>query len=447
MRKVVVTGIGAITPLGNSVASFWDHLVAGKSGAGPITKFDPTAFKTRFACEVKDFDPSTDLDKSELKRTDLFTQYALVAAGQAIKDAGLDFSSMDPFDTGVIWGTGQGGMQTFEDQVSEYALSGLHPAGGDEAGDPRDGNRQHPQGPAGLARGLILGRPQPRFSPFFVPKLIANMASGMISIKYGLMGINYTTVSACSTSNTAIMDALNYIRLGKAKVMITGGSEAPVTEASVGGFNAMKALSTRNDDPAGASRPFDVSRDGFVMGEGAGALVLEEYEHARKRGAHIYAEVAGAAMTADAYHMTATHPEGLGALRAMQLTLEDGGLNKDQVDYVNMHATSTPVGDLSEIKALTRLFGNAPESLIISATKSMTGHLLGAAGAIEAIACLMAIQDGVIPPTINTKGLSPEIPSGLHILLGEAIRQEVNVAMSNTFGFGGHNGIVAFRKI
>lgn len=440
MRKVVVTGIGAITPLGNSVASFWDHLVAGKSGAGPITKFDPTAFKTRFACEVKDFDPSSDLDRGELKRMDLFTQYAMVAAGQAIKDSGLEFTSMDPFDTGVIWGTGQGGMQTFEDQVSEYALSGLHPAEGKGAHDSAAGD-------SGAAPGLVLGRPQPRFSPFFVPKLIANMASGMISIKYGLMGINYTTVSACSTSNTAIMDALNYIRLGKAKVMITGGSEAPVTEASVGGFNAMKALSTRNDDPTGASRPFDIDRDGFVMGEGAGALVLEEYEHARQRGAHIYAEVAGAAMTADAYHMTATHPEGAGALKAMQLTLEDGGLNKDQVDYVNMHATSTPVGDLSEIKALTRLFGDAPESLIISATKSMTGHLLGAAGAIEAIACLMAIKYGIIPPTINTRKLSPEIPTGLNILLGEAIRCEVNVAMSNTFGFGGHNGIVAFRKI
>jgi len=413
MKRVVITGIGAITPLGNDPVSFWNQLVAGNSGAGPITKFDTTHFKTKFACEVKNFDPTTSLDRNEVKRTDLFTQYALAAADQAIKDSGLTFASMDPFDTGVIWGTGQGGMQTFEDQVSEYAEG--------------DGT--------------------PRFSPFFVPKLIANMASGMISIKYGLMGINYTTVSACSTSNTAIMDALNYIRLGKAKVIVTGGSEAPITEASVGGFNSMKALSTRNDDPRGAARPFDITRDGFVMGEGAGALILEDYDHARERGAVIYAEVAGAAMTADAYHMTSTHPEGLGALRAMQDALKDGGLNKDDVDYLNVHATSTPVGDLSEINAVTRLFGPATDQLILSATKSMTGHLLGAAGAIEAIACLMSIKHSIIPPTINTKELSPEISRGLHILLGEAVDHTVKVAMSNTFGFGGHNGIVVFKKI
>ena len=421
MLKVVVTGIGAITPLGNEPTTFWNNLVAGHSGAGPITKFDASAFKTRFACEVKDFDALAiaSLDRNEVKRSDLFAQYAMVAADQAIKDSGLDFPSMDPFDTGVIWGTGQGGMQTFEDQVKEYA---------DGAPDAD-------------------GRLTPRFSPFFVPKLIANMASGMISIKYGLMGINYTTVSACSTSNTAIMDALNYIRLGKAKVMVTGGSEAPITEASVGGFNSMKALSTNNADPKGASRPFDISRDGFVMGEGAGALVLEEYEHARARGAHIYGEVAGAAMTADAYHMTATHPEGLGALRAMQDALKDAGLNKDEVDYLNAHATSTPVGDLSEISAITKCFGPAPEKLIISATKSMTGHLLGAAGAIEAIACLMSIRHSLIPATINTKNLSPEISTGLNILLGEARPHPVKVAMSNTFGFGGHNGIVVFRKV
>ncbi|HZE85103.1 MAG TPA: beta-ketoacyl-ACP synthase II [Puia sp.] len=429
MKKVVVTGLGAITPLGNDVQSFWNNLIAGNSGAGPITKFDASRFKTRFACEVKNFDASGSLDKNEIKRTDLFTQYALAAAGQAIKDSGLDLASMDPFDTGVIWGTGQGGMQTFEDQVKEYALSGPQPGA--------DASQQQP----GAADG-----PTPRFSPFFVPKLIANMASGMISIKYGLMGINYTTVSACATSNTAIMDALNYIRLGKAKVMITGGSEAPVTEASVGGFNSMKALSTRNDDPTGASRPFDISRDGFVMGEGAGALVLEEYEHARKRGATIYAELAGAAMTADAYHMTATHPEGTGAFEAMRRALEDAGLNKEDVDYLNAHATSTPVGDLSEVTAITRLFGNSPSQMLISATKSMTGHLLGAAGAIEAIACIMSIQKGIIPPTINTKDLDPAIPAGLKILLGQAADRKVRVAMSNTFGFGGHNGIVVFRE-
>jgi 3-oxoacyl-[acyl-carrier-protein] synthase II len=413
MKKVVVTGIGAVTPLGNDVGTFWEGLIAGRSGAGPITHFNPALFKTRFACEVRGFDPSPVLDRSELKRTDLFTQYALVAAAQAINDSGLDIPSMDPFDIGVIFGSGQGGMETFQQQVEEYAEG--------------DGT--------------------PRFSPFFVPKLIINLAPGLISMKYRLMGINYATVSACSTSNTALMDALNYIRLGKAKVIVAGGSEAPVTEASIGGFNSMKALSTRNDDPQGASRPFDAGRDGFVMGEGAGALILEEYEHAKARGARIYAEFAGAAMTADAYHMTAPHPEGAGALRAMQDALKDGGLNKEDVDYLNVHATSTPVGDVSELQAVTRLFGPAPDRLIISATKSMTGHLLGAAGAIEAIACLFAIREGVIPPTINTRQLDPAIPPGLNILLGEARKRRVDVAMSNTFGFGGHNGIVVFKKV
>jgi 3-oxoacyl-[acyl-carrier-protein] synthase II len=413
MKRVVVTGIGAVTPLGNDVATYWQNLVAGVSGAAPITHFDASAFKTRFACEVRNFNPGVLLDRSELKRTDLFTQYALVAANQAILDSGIDFKGMDPFDTGVIWGSGQGGMATFEEQVTEYA-------GGDGT---------------------------PRFSPFFVPKLIANMASGLISIKYGFMGINYTTVSACSTSNTAFMDAMTYIRLGKAKVIVAGGSEAPITAASVGGFTAMKAMSTRNDDPQHASRPFDVDRDGFVMGEGAGCLLLEEYEHAKARGAHIYGELAGAAMTADAYHMTSTHPEGAGALRAMQDALKDAGVGKDEVDYLNVHATSTPVGDLSETQAVSRLFGEAPANLVISATKSMTGHLLGAAGAIEAIACLMSIRDGIIPPTINTQNLDPVVPKGLKILLGQAQKRPVKVAMSNTFGFGGHNGIVVFKKV
>ena len=413
MKRVVVTGIGAVTPLGNDVATYWQNLVAGVSGAAPITHFDASAFKTRFACEVRNFNPGELLDRSELKRTDLFTQYALVAANQAIKDSGFDFKAMDPFDIGVIWGSGQGGMQTFEEQVTEYA-------GGDGT---------------------------PRFSPFFVPKLIANMASGLISIKYGFMGINYTTVSACSTSNTAFMDAMTYIRLGKAKVIVAGGSEAPITAASVGGFTAMKAMSTRNDDPQHASRPFDVDRDGFVMGEGAGCLLLEEYEHAKARGAYIYGELAGAAMTADAYHMTSTHPEGLGALRAMQDALKDAGVNKDEVDYLNVHATSTPVGDLRETQAVSRLFGEAPANLVISATKSMTGHLLGAAGAIEAIACLLSIRDGIIPPTINTQNLDPAVPKGLKILLGQAQKRPVKVAMSNTFGFGGHNGIVVFKKV
>jgi 3-oxoacyl-[acyl-carrier-protein] synthase II len=413
MKRVVVTGIGAVTPLGNDPVTFWKNLIAGKSGAGPITHFDPIHFKTRFACELKNFDPAPLLDRNEIKRTDLFTQYALIAADQALKDSGLDIAAMDPFDIGVIWGSGQGGMETFQQQVEEYA-------GGDGT---------------------------PRFSPFFVPKLIANMASGMISIKYGLMGINYTTVAACSTSNTAFMDALTYIRVGKAKVIVAGGSEAPVTEASIGGFNSMKALSTRNDDQQGASRPFAVDRDGFVMGEGAGGLILEEYEHAKARGAKIYAELAGAAMTADAYHMTATHPEGVGALRAMQDALKDAGLKPEDVDYVNMHATSTPVGDISEAQAVRSLFGPNAERLIISATKSMTGHLLGAAGAIEAIACLYAIKEGVVPPTINTREVDPAVPKGLNILLGEARDWPVKVAMSNSFGFGGHNGIVVFKKV
>jgi 3-oxoacyl-[acyl-carrier-protein] synthase II len=413
MNRVVITGMGALTPVGNNVTSFKNSLWSGKSGAAPITRFNAERFRTRFACELKNLDAASLLDKSELRKTDLFTQYALIVADQAIKDAGIDFSSMDPFDTGVIWGSGQGGMQTFEEQVREY----------------------------------VSGDGTPRFSPFFVPKLIANMASGLISIKYRLMGINYTTVSACATSNTAIMDALNYIRLGKAKVIITGGSEAPITEASVGGFCAMKAMSMRNDDPATASRPFDVNRDGFVMGEGAGALVLEEYEHARKRGAHIYAELAGAAMTADAWHMTATHPEGLGAYHGMRLALKDAALNTSDVDYVNVHATSTPVGDISEMAAISKLFGSDLKSLHLSATKSMTGHLLGAAGAIEAIACILSINEGVIAPTINTEQPDPELPGGVQIVLKEAMPKQVRVAMSNTFGFGGHNGIVVFKKV
>lgn len=413
MKKVVVTGLGALTPLGNDVPSFWEGLVTGRSGAAPITRFDASRFRTRFACELKNFDPTGLVDKAELRKTDPYVHYALVAADQAVKDSGINFGAMDPFDSGVIWGSGQGGMQIFEDQVKEYTQSGF----------------------------------QPRFSPFFVPKLIVNMAAGMISIKYGLMGINYATVSACSTSNTAIMDAFNYIRLGKAKVMITGGSEAPITEASIGGFCAMKAMSARNDDPEHASRPFDVGRDGFVMGEGAGALVLEEYEHAKARGAKIYAEVAGAAMTADAYHMTATHPEGLGAMRGMQMALEEAGMNPEDLDYLNAHATSTPVGDLSETHAITRLFGENPRNLHISATKSMTGHLLGAAGAIEAIASVMSIIKGLIPPTINTTELDPAISKGLQIVLGKTLEKKVDSAMSNTFGFGGHNGIVLFRRI
>jgi len=413
MKRVVITGMGAVTPIGNDIPAFWNNLIAGKSGAGRITKFDPTAFRTQFACEVKNFHPADYLDKNDLRKTDLFTQYALVAADQAIKDAGIPVSTMNPLRIGVIWGSGQGGMQTFEDQVKDY----------------------------------VANNHQPRFNPFFVTKLISNMSSGMISIKYGFMGINYTTVSACATSNTAIMDALNYIRMDKATIIVTGGSEAPITEASFGGFCAMRAMSTRNDDPATASRPFDKDRDGFVMGEGAGALVLEEYEHAKARGARIYAEVAGAAMTADAYHITATHPEGLGAYHGMQLALEDAKLNAEEVDYLNTHATSTPVGDISEINAVQKLFGSNPRNLSISATKSVTGHLLGAAGAIEAIACVMSIRNNIIPPTINTTTIDPEIPDSLNIVLNQPVEKKVKVAMSNTFGFGGHNGIVVFRDV
>lgn len=413
MNRVVVTGLGALTPLGHTAEQTWANMKAGVSGAAIITRFDASLFRTQMACELKDFDATQHLDRGDIKRTDLYAQYALISSDEALRDSGLDVKSMDPFDIGVIWGTGQGGMATFEEQVSEY----------------------------------VEGGRVPRFSPFFVPKMIPNMASGMISLRNGLMGINFTTNSACATSNTALMDAFNYIRWGKAKVIVTGGSEAPITPACVGGFSAMKAMSARNDDPGTASRPFDADRDGFVLGEGGVTLILEEYEHAKARGAKIYAEVVGASSTADAYHMTATHPEGAGAQKAMWLALEDAGLKPDDVDYINTHATSTPVGDLSEIAAIRGVFGDAPKNLSISATKSMTGHLLGAAGAIEAFASIMAITDGVIAPTVNTENLDPAIPATLDIVLGKAKRKTVNVAMSNTFGFGGHNGIVVFRRI
>ncbi|WP_420148582.1 beta-ketoacyl-ACP synthase II [Spirosoma sp.] len=413
LHRVVITGIGALTPIGNDIPTFWQNVVAGRSGVAPITHFDASLFRTQFAAELKNYNAAQYLSHSDIKRTDPFTQYALIASDQAIKDSGFDFASMDPYDVGVIWGSGQGGMDVFEEQVTEYAR----------------------------------GNGQPRFSPFFVPKLIVNMASGMISIRNGYMGINYTTVSACATSNTAIMDAFTYIRLGKAKIIITGGSEAPITPASFGGFSALKAMSTRNTDPAAASRPFDVHRDGFVMGEGAGALVLEEYGHAVKRGATIYGEITGAAMTADAYHMTATHPEGSGAAKAMQLALDEANLTMADVDYLNTHATSTPVGDLSEINAVRKLTGSDNVKLKISATKSITGHLMGAAGAIEAIICLLSMRDNIVPATINTTELDPAIPENLTIVLGEALPAQVNTTLSNTFGFGGHNGTVIFQKV
>ena len=412
-KRVVVTGLGALSPIGNSVEEFWNNLINGVSGAGQITHFDTSEFRTKFACELKNYDPADYLEHNMIRRTDPYSQNAMVAASQAVEDSGLDFEKMDPFDAGVIWGSGQGGMLTFEKELKQYA-----------------GNDY-----------------RPHFNPFFIPKLIINMAPGLISMKYGINGINYATVSACAASNTAIMNAMNYIRWGKAKVMITGGSEAAITEASFGGFSAMRAMSRRNDDPKHASRPFSKDRDGFVMGEGSASLILEEYEHAKARGAQIYAEVAGAAMTADAYHMTATHPDGKGASVAIKQALNDAGLNPEDVDYVNAHATSTPVGDTSETSALATVFGRDPARLYISATKSMTGHLLGAAGAIEAIASVKAINEGVIPPTINTEDIDDEIPSTLDIVLKDAVETDVNVAISNTFAFGGHNGIIVFRKV
>ena len=411
-KRVVITGLGALSPIGNNVNEFWVNLAGGKSGAAPITKFDTSLFKTKFACELKEYDPLNYFEKADVRKYDPFTQYALIAADEALKMSGIDLNKVDKTEFGVIWGSGYGGVQTFEEQISEFAKG--------------DGT--------------------PRFNPFFITKMIVNMAPGLISIKYGLLGINFGVVSACATSNTALIDAFNYIRWGQAKIMITGGSEAAITPSSIGGFNSMKALSTRNDDPATASRPFATDRDGFVMGEGGGALVLEEYEHAIKRGAPIIAEIVGAAMTADAYHLTASHPEGDGAYRAMKKALDDAGLSPSDVDNVNAHATSTPLGDISEIKAIERLFGSNPSHLNVSATKSMTGHLLGAAGAIEAIASIMAIKENIVPPSINTTVVDDQIPKGIDLTLGKNVSKTVNVAMSNTFGFGGHVAAVVFKK-
>jgi 3-oxoacyl-[acyl-carrier-protein] synthase II len=412
-RKVVVTGLGALTPLGNSIPEFWNNLVDGKSGAAPITHFDTSKFKTKFACELKGFEAAAYLERNEVRKMDPFCQYAMVATAEALKDSALDLEKIDKTRVGVIWGSGNGGFTTFQQEVIEFARG--------------DGT--------------------PRINPFFIPKVIVDIASGWISIKYGFMGPNFTTVSACATSTTAIIDAMNYIRWGKADVIITGGSEAAVSEAGIGGFGAMKALSTRNNDPQTASRPFDIDRDGFVMGEGAGALVLEEYGHAVKRGARIYAEVSGGGMSADAYHLTATHPHGLGAALGMQWALEDAGVEVSEIDYLNPHATSTPLGDVSEMKAVVKFFGEKADHLHISATKSATGHLLGAAGAVEAIICIKAIETGVIPPTINTTTIDPEMPSGLNIVVGKKLQKNVRIALSNTFGFGGHNASAVFRKV
>jgi 3-oxoacyl-[acyl-carrier-protein] synthase II len=413
LKRVVVTGLGAITPLGNNVEEFWQGLVNGVSGAAPITRFDSSKFKTKFGCEVKNFDANNYFDRKEAKKLDLYAQFALAATEEAMKDSGLDLSKINLDKAGVIFASGVGGIDTFMQEIKNYALG--------------DGT--------------------PRFNPFFVPKMICDIAAGHISIKYGFRGPNFATVSACASSTNALIDALTYIRLGKANIFIAGGSEAAICEAAMAGFNALQALSTNNDNYKTASRPFDVSRDGFVMGEGSGVLIFEEYEHAKQRGAKIYAEVIGGGMSADAYHMTAPHPEGAGAILVMKNALEDANLKPEDVDYVNVHGTSTPLGDVAETKAIKAVFGDHAYKLNISATKSMTGHLLGAAGAVEAIACILAVKNGIIPPTINNTSLDPEIDSKLNLTLNVAQKRDIKVALSNTFGFGGHNSSVIVRKV
>ncbi|MCF8236829.1 MAG: beta-ketoacyl-ACP synthase II [Saprospiraceae bacterium] len=412
MRRVVITGLGAVTPIGNTVSAFLEGLQAGTSGACPITHFDASLFKTHFACELKDFDPEISMDRKEARRMDLFCQYAMVAVDEAIRNSGLDLEKIDKDRAGVIWASGIGGLVSLEKEIETFAQ----------------------------------GSGTPRYSPFLIPRMITDIAAGHISIQYGFRGVNYATVSACASSNHAMINAMDYIRMGRADIIISGGSEAAVTHAGLGGFNSMKALSERNNDPLTASRPFDRDRDGFVLGEGAGALILEEMEHAIKRGATIYGEVCGGAMTADAYHMTAPHPEGLGATNVMKQTLQDAGLNREDVDYVNVHGTSTPLGDIAEVKAIQKVFGDDAYKLNVSSTKSMTGHLLGAAGAVEAIACLMAMKHGFIPPTINHFTDDSEIDSRLNLTFNEAQPRKVRVTLSNTFGFGGHNASVLFKQ-
>jgi len=413
MRRVVITGMGVITPLGNTVTEFWKNIVEGKSGAGLLTKFDTTNYKTKFGCEVKDFRPEEFLDRKELRSYDLFTQYAIAATDQAIADSKLDFEAMSlqqRAEVGVIWASGNGGIGTFEKELKDY----------------------------------YTGDGIPRFSPFLIPKMIIDIAAGVISIRHKLHGPNYATVSACSSSNTALINAFDTIRLGRARVMITGGSEAAITESSVGGFNASHALSKRNDDPLHASRPFDESRDGFVIGEGAGALVLEELEHALARNATIYAELIGGGMAADAYHLTGTHPEGLGAALCMQKALDEAGIVASDIDYINAHATSTGVGDISELFGIKQVFHENP--ITVTATKSMTGHLLGATGAVEAIICVFSVKDDIIPATINTINLDKELPNGVDFVLQKSRHQPVNYVLNNTFGFGGHTASSIFKK-
>lgn len=411
-RRVVITGLGALTPIGNNVSDYWNNLLSGVSGAAAITRFDATQFKTRFACEVKDFDPTDFIDRKEARKLDMYAIYAMVAANEAVQDSGLDVDGLNPDRAGVIWGSGIGGLDTFLKECGDFAK----------------------------------GSGVPRFNPFFIPKMIADIAAGHISIKYGFRGPNYATVSACASSTHALIDAFNYIKWDKADIFISGGSEASINEAGVGGFNAMHALSTRNDSPKTASRPFDKERDGFVLGEGAGALILEEYEHAKARGAKIYAEIVGGAMTADAHHITAPHPEGLGAMNVMRLAIKDAQLSPSDVDYINVHGTSTPLGDIAEVKAIKGVFGEHAAELNISSTKSMTGHLLGAAGAVETIAAVLAVKNDIVPPTINHSTSDPEIDPKLNYTLNTAQHRKVNVALSNTFGFGGHNACVMVKK-
>ena len=413
LKRVVVTGLGALTPIGNTKDEYWDALVKGKSGAAPITYFNTEKFKTKFACELKNFEVTDFIHRKDARKMDRFTQYAMVASDEAIADSKLDLDTIDKLRVGVIWGAGIGGLETFQNEVLNFA-----------AGDGT-----------------------PKFNPFFIPKMIADIAPGNISIKNGFMGPNYTTVSACASSANALIDALNYIRLGHCDVIVTGGSEAAVAIAGMGGFNALHALSTRNDSPETASRPFDAQRDGFVLGEGAGCLILEDYDHAIARGANIYAEVIGGGMSSDAHHMTAPHPDGIGVVAVMKNCLSNAGISPEEVDYINTHGTSTPLGDVAELKAIKEVFGDHAKNININSTKSMTGHLLGAAGAIEAVASVMSMQHGIIPPTINHKNVDENIDPELNLTLNKPQKREVNIAMSNTFGFGGHNACVLFKKI
>ena len=413
LKRVVVTGLGALTPIGNNIEEYWEGLVNGKSGSAPITYFDTEKFKTKFACELKNFNAEDYFDRKEARKLDRFAQYALVASDEAIKDSGIDLEVVDKLRVGVIWGAGIGGLETFQNEVLEFGKG--------------DGT--------------------PRFNPFFIPKMIADIAPGNISIRHGFMGPNYTTVSACASAANALIDALNTIRLGLSDVIVTGGSEAAVAPAGMGGFNAMHALSTRNESPETASRPFDATRDGFVLGEGAGALILEEYEHAKARGAKIYAEVVGGGLSSDAYHMTAPHPEGIGVVAVMENCLKNAGLKPEDVDAINTHGTSTPLGDVAELKAIKKVFGEHARNININSTKSMTGHLLGAAGAIEAIASILAMKHGIVPPTINHQTPDENIDQELNLTLNKAQKRDVKVAMSNTFGFGGHNACVVFKRM